>query len=149
MILPGVGASGVGAVVASGSGSGGGVGSVALTDQSIVATGSGATQTATYQVNTSGVVERGINGTYNTLETWLLSGAAADYDVQATLVDGSVTGSATGSWLNLGTTRTWSRADPTANGVANTATLYIEIRQAVSPFTVLASANVDLYAERF
>ena len=145
MILPGIGTSGVGAAAASGGGS---VGSVYITDQYLAIVGTGGTQTITYQLNTSGAVERWRNGVYNTLETWLLSGAAADYDARATLNFGSVTGSATSSWLNLGTTRNWSKADTTANGEPQEAQIYVEIRLAAAPNTVLSAATINLYAER-
>ena len=58
MILPGIGTSGVGAAAASGGGS---VGSVYITDQYLAIVGTGGTQTITYQLNTSGAVERGRN----------------------------------------------------------------------------------------
>lgn len=144
MILPGLGAT-IGAVAASGGGS---VGNVAITDQYLALVGSGATQTITYQLNTSGVVERGRNGVYNTLQTWLLVGAAADYDARATVTTGSVTGSATASWLNLGTTLNWSKADAIANGEPQDAQIYVEIRLAAAPNTVLTAATINLYAER-
>jgi hypothetical protein len=42
--------------------------------------------------------------------TWLLSGAASDYDVRITVGDGTgtISGAATGTWLNCDTSRTWN-----------------------------------------
>ena len=41
--------------------------------------------------------------------TWLLNGAASDYECLATITGGTATDNGTfGTWLNLGTTREWS-----------------------------------------
>lgn len=41
--------------------------------------------------------------------TWVTpGGAAAGYDVKATVLSGTITSGTTGSFLNLGTTRTWT-----------------------------------------
>lgn len=40
--------------------------------------------------------------------TWLISGAASDYDVRATLNSGALSTGTVGAWLNLGTSRNWS-----------------------------------------
>lgn len=150
MILPGIGATGVGAVIASGGGSGGGVGGVAITDRPLVAVGVGAPQKATYRLNTSGVAEKGKNATFTTLETWLLTGASSDYDALAHDNLSTITGgSALDTWLNLGTTRSWELSDVSAGDGGETGEIAVSIRQAVSPFTVLATATISLYAEAY
>lgn len=146
MSLPGLSAMGVGAVVASGSGSGGGGGSVAITDMAINSMGAGS-QTVSYRLNTSGVVERGRNGVYNTLETWKLSGSSSDYEARVTETGGSglTGGSATSTWLGLGTSREWELTETIA-GWSSTTYFTVEIRIAAPPNTVLDSAAIEANA---
>lgn len=68
--------------------------------------------------------------------TWLMAGAASDYEVRATLTSGSITGTF-GSWLGLGTTRTWSKS-----GAASTASMDVEIRLAASGAVVAGPVGV-------
>lgn len=94
-----------------------------------------------YELLSSGVAQR-VSGTLGTLTyagEWLVRGTNTDFEVRATLTSGSLDAgsSATGTWLSLGTTRSWNR-DTDGN-----AALTIEIRDA-STLTVLASANVTL-----
>lgn len=130
-------------------GGGGGSGLVSITDCSLSVSGYGS-QTISYLVSNTGMVQRGRNGVYNTLETWKLSGAAADYDVRVTETGGVglSSGSATATWLNLGTTREWGLSEGTS-GSASDAYFTVEIRLAASPFTVLASANIVMFAISF
>lgn len=120
-----------------------GSGAVSITDRTFGATGAG-DQTATYRLNSSGIVERGINASYTTLETWLLGGSAADYETRATLVSGVITSGTLSTWLSLSTTEKWS-VFATAGG-SQSAVLTIEIRLAASPFTVLDSATITITA---
>lgn len=78
---------------------------------------------------------------------WLTgSGSVSDYDIRWTTIPGSSdpdTGT-TSTWLNLGTTRTWT-IDRTAGG----GQLYgatVEIRD-TSTSAVLASANLSIFLE--
>lgn len=76
--------------------------------------------------------------------TWLLSGSASDYDARATLVSGAVSSGTLNTWLNLGTTRSWTRTQTVAGSSA--VTLQIEIRLAATG-TVLATAQTTLTAQ--
>ena len=67
----------------------------------------------------------------------------ANYEVRATLLSGSVSSGSTGSWLSLGTTRSWTR-DRASNGSASCG-LLIEIRR-TSDLSVVASASITLTA---
>lgn len=79
---------------------------------------------------------------------WLsANGAVADYDVRATLVSGSITGTMA-TWLNLATTRLWSVTKNGAGAGVVTAQMTIEIRHAVT-LVVLDTATVIFYAEVF
>lgn len=123
-----------------------------ITDQVISSAGTSLlASTSRYKLNTSGIVEKR-EGTlpYETLETWLLSGAASDYEVRATDM-GTITGlgspsGTTGVWLSLGTSREWSLSVPNS-GEQDTWLLFIEIRT-VSDNVVVTSANITLDSER-
>lgn len=104
---------------------------------------------AQYRVE-SGGLEASNDGTgWSTIGTWLFSGAASDYEVRFTVTAGSTpTGSATSTWLNMGTTRFWAITDTTTIGGAVTCTATVEVRLAASPFTVLDTASVFLSANK-
>ena len=144
MSIPGILATSVGAVVAAGSGSGGGSGSVSVTDQTLNAFGVG-TQLITYQATTSGLIRRGKNGAYSTLETWLLSGSVTDYEIRFTVTSGDALtgGSASATWLGFGATREWELEEITSGG-ALTSNCTVELRLAAPPNTVLDTATVQL-----
>lgn len=97
--------------------------------------------TAAYDL-TSGGLEQ---ATGSASGTWLVAGVGADYDCMMTVNSGSLTSGTVGSWLNLGTTRSWTL---TRNGAIGTTTCNctIQIRSA-SSLAVLASANVMFTAE--
>lgn len=105
--------------------------------------------TAGYQI-TSGGLEQQFNPSTSTLNTWLSSGSAASYDVMATLNSGALTsGSGTGVWLNLGTTRNWSVQRTSNIAGTNSANLTISIRPAgggatIDSATVQLTATVDI-----
>lgn len=72
--------------------------------------------------------------------------AGSGYDVRATVVSGTTpTGSATGSWLSLGSSQSWTLG--TASVTTVTCQLTIEIRSA-SSLAVLASGTVTLTATK-
>lgn len=81
--------------------------------------------------------------------TWRLAGASSDYDVRLNQTGGSgASGSAVNTWLNLGTTRSWSCATTYPPGGVSSSSGTIEIRDA-STLTVLASCTYDIFAESF
>lgn len=97
--------------------------------------------TATFSVTSGGTATNtGAAG-----QTWLLSGAAGDYDVRATLASGSSpTGSALATWHDCGTTRSWTLTQTTVG--LNTCTLTVEIRNGTT-LAVLATATITITAE--
>ena len=120
---------------------------VAITNQSISRVASTATQ-ATYTLNTSGIVQKSEGGSTTTLETWLLNGAAGDYEARATVSSGdSPTGSALSTWLALSSTRAWTLQDAVVDGIPLTCVLLVEIRD-VATNTVQASASITITSER-
>ena len=119
--------------------------SVSITNQSVYKNVIGAPATATYQVANTGLVK---DQDAATLETWLLVGTAAEFDVRATLASGtSPSGSALATWLNLATSRSWSSVDSVANAIDVTCNLTIEIRNA-STLAVLDTATATITASR-
>jgi hypothetical protein len=110
---------------------------VTLSDHDINKTGFGSgSVTASFSMNTSG----GCTDQDGTLlETWLLLGAASDYEVRATVASGSVTSGTTGAWLSLASGWSWTRRS-TASVI-----LTIEIRDAATT-RVLVTATITITA---
>lgn len=95
--------------------------------------------TATYTLTTGGLEQATGYGD----NTWVSGIATSEFDVFAQLNSGSLSTGTTGSWLNLGSSRSWSCTQSVIG--TKTADLTISIRSA-SSLTVLASANVVITA---
>lgn len=98
---------------------------------------------AGYSLLSTGQATRatGSGGTVDIVGEWKTGGGSgSDYQVRATLTFGSLGSgsSATGSWLSLGSSRSWF-----CDSVNTNASLTVEIRDATT-LTVLDSANIDL-----
>lgn len=117
---------------------------VNITNQSVSDSSSTATAaTAVYEIDNAGIVQ---DQDGLTLETWLLSGAAADYDVRATHVSGTVPGgSALGSWLNCGVDNGWNVSNSAQDNSTVNSEIFVEIGYAGSG-TAIDSATVHLSA---
>lgn len=104
---------------------------------------------ATYELNlVGGIFETTNTGGRVALGPWVTPSTvavAANYEVFATLVGGTLSTGTTGSWLALSTTRTWSRTR-SVSGVSE-GQIWIDIRL-VGTTTVLDSAIITLTAER-
>jgi hypothetical protein len=123
-------------------------GLVAISDQTVYTLEAyPATATAGYRLASTGIAyHTNPSGTYVAIGgEWLLSGSASAYEVQATLVSGTTPSGTLGSWLGLGTTRTWTLAS--SDGYL-TCTLLIEIRNATT-LAVLDTATVVIQAESY
>jgi hypothetical protein len=117
--------------------------SISLSDQNIF-NGAVGTATANYQINSDGSVKDQDSGI---LESWLLGGGtSSNYEVRMTVVSGSLISGTTGSWLNCGTTRTWSLTNSAQNNSTSTCVMTVEIRLASSG-VVQDTATVTLSAE--
>jgi hypothetical protein len=104
---------------------------------------------AGYRLRSDGVVSKIENGSETTIGNWIVPNTtASSYEVRATLVSGSVSTGTTGSYLSLGTTRTWGVA-ANSSGTNQGCTLTIEVRLTSGPGPVVATATVTLYAEYF
>jgi hypothetical protein len=128
--------------------SGGAASAVTITVNPATITGIniGLTASAQYQLNSSGSAFESVNGGASTLlYAWCVPASqAANYEVYASLVSGSLSGgsSATDTWLALSTTRAWL--------VSTTSLLYATLNvgiRRVGTATILASADIELAAE--
>lgn len=118
---------------------GGGIPVISLTNTTVVKSNAG-TATASYSIGNDGRVTTVAGGFY---EYWdSASWSVANYEVRATQVSGVTIAGTLGSWLNCGTTRTWSI---TGTG-SNLGTMTVQIRDATS-LAVLASATITIDAE--
>jgi hypothetical protein len=104
---------------------------------------------AGYRLNSAGTVHKAEGSTLSfgaSLSTWLLGGAASDYEVRATVNSGSLSTGTAATWQALSTTREWSRSRSVNTAGVDTVNLTIEIRLASSG-TVIATCTVVLTAE--
>lgn len=77
---------------------------------------------------------------------WKVSGAASQFEARATISSGTVnSGSATGSWINLGSDVSWTKSY--AGTGSQSVVLVVEIRNAVTT-AVLTTATVTLTVSR-
>jgi len=114
----------------------------AITDQSITSLDPVGTRTAGYRLNTSGIAESRVQAAYSTIETWLVIGAASDYEVRATLVTGdALTSGTVGTWQALSASREWLITATTPSKMSE---LLIEIRTTAG--VVVDSATITLEA---
>lgn len=125
---------------------------VSINDQNVFVIGNPSSGSALsgYRLNASGIAESREKTTYTTLETWLIAGAASDYEVRATITTSSGPGSVAGtfgSWLSLSSSREWSVNQPVSDLGSSILQFTVEIRSASSG-TVLDSATIHLESER-
>lgn len=99
------------------------------------------TSAAELQLRSDGTVYVTVDSATTYEYNWLTNGVGSNYDVRATIVSGTFTSGTAGSWLNLGTTRSWLRnALP---GTIQIVTADFEIRNATT-LIVLATAQISL-----
>ena len=128
--------------------SGGAAAAVTITvdTASIFGFNPGATADAQYQLSTGGVANQIVNsGLATRLYDWCVPASqTANYEVYASLVDGSLSGgsSATDTWLPMTSTRTWF----VSTTVVLSAELNVGIRR-IGTTTILDSADIYLTAE--
>ena len=111
--------------------------------------GIGRSATAGVRLLSTGAQQRRVNATYTTETTWLTSGANTDFEVWCTVNSGTLTtGTATGEWLALSSSREWNIAVPSGFNFKE-ANITLQIRLSASPFTVLDSSthNLDVTTE--
>ena len=106
----------------------------------------GSTADAQYQLSSGGAANEIVNsGLASLLYNWCVPASqAANYEVYATVVTGSLSGgsAATDTWLALSSTRTWL--------VSTGGVLYTELNvgiRRIGTTTILGSADITLYAD--
>lgn len=110
---------------------------------------SGDTRTATGSAATFGLANTGERTTTDSetgTKYWINPQVGMNkYSVRCTSTQ-TLDGGTTGSWLNLGTTRTWSLNPPGSGPVPRTSTLTLEFALTSDTSTVLETCNVTLVA---
>lgn len=121
---------------------------VAITNQTIASVGLANPASVSYSLTSAGAVQQSINGGgATTIENWITpQSGMSGYEgrVTATGSGGTFTGT-TGSWLNLGTTRTWELSH-NVSGAFVSRSLTVEIRDAAT-LSVLTTATITLNVE--
>jgi hypothetical protein len=97
------------------------------------------TATATVTISSGGVESGADGGPY----TWLKGGSTSNYEIFATLNSGTVTGDSFGSWLNLGTSRSWSLTESSIGTKLGSITL--QLRPVGG--SVISTATISFHAE--
>lgn len=117
---------------------------VAITNQSIVKSSRSTPAIASYSIYNNGTVQNQ-NGTI--LETWLngSGGSVGNYDVMVTPQSGVTLSGTTGSWLNCGTTQSWSITNSAYDDSTISSQFLVQIRLSSSG-VVQSSATVTLSA---
>lgn len=101
---------------------------------------------AAWRIVSTGQEQRGINGSFATMGTWLVSGLNSDFEVMMSMNSGDAfTGNSLDTWLVCSTTRTWSLIESTDGFASKSGNGTLSIRLASSG-TVLDSAVVVLTA---
>lgn len=86
--------------------------------------------TAEFRLNTNGDLEKRANGgSFSTINTWLLEGVAADYDVKFTITGETGSGLQAGSELqqSCGTNRSWVVTETTNGEAESSVTFTLEL----------------------
>lgn len=107
----------------------------------------GAGATAQFRLTNAGDIEQTLtNNTVTDTGDWIIPKTGmSGFDCMLTVNSGTApAGSALATWLNLGTTRSWTLTRATLGLLSNNCTL--QVRNATS-LTVLATSNVQMTAE--
>ena len=101
---------------------------------------------AAYEVNADGKLSRWLGVNRYFIANWLAAGSAAEFEVRATVVSGTLdsSSSAIDTWLPCSTTRTW--AVRRSFGF-QACTLTVQWRSASEALPILAEATIELWAE--
>lgn len=120
---------------------------ITISDVTVSASNGGAGANASYELQTDGDISQSINGSASNIGEWVVprSAAGGNFEVFATLNSGTLSTGTTGSWLDLGSDRSWGVSQAIVG--TKTAVIGLEIRR-VGTTTVLDSCTVTLEAER-
>ena len=124
----------------------GGLTPAVITDQTVDDSAVLSAVSATYTLGNTGTASYTTlnSGSGNYSGEWVpVTVDGSKYDVRWTVISGSPTGSATGSWLSLGTSRSWTVSRGTVGNTTASGT--VEIRNAAT-LIVMDSATITLQA---
>lgn len=106
-------------------------------------TGAGCSTTATASFYATGELGgTAFSGTWSSLSP---NATGADYDIRATIVSGTCDSGTMNTWLNLGSTRSWSESHSSTASSDDDCLISFEIRDA-STLTVLDTTEVTIRA---
>lgn len=139
MSIPGI---TMGGLIASTSGSA----SISITNRGVLHVSGGILPAnVSYVLSNDSYVKKVVNSTTYNVEQWdSVPASVADYQARVTVTSGALTSGTTGSWLNLGTTRTWNLQ--AAAGNYDQCVFTVEI-MAAGGGSVLDSATITLTAD--
>lgn len=103
------------------------------------------TSTVSYTINSNGNVVGNPGGT---LEAWITGTGynTANYECMATQTSGNAISGTLNSWLNCGSSNTWSLTNAAQNNSVLTGVFTVQIRDTAT-HTVQASASITISAE--
>lgn len=102
--------------------------------------------TAAISLESDGDIVATENGIATDLGDWITPKILmGNYDVKATLLSGSLTAGTTGSNLNLGTTRSWTRSQTSVG--SSSAQIRLDITYTGTTTPILATATILLSAQ--
>lgn len=105
-----------------------------------------AISTASINFRTDGTITTVGSGYTNIGWTSTSTGVGNDYEIRATVTNGTLSGGTSGSWLALSSNRQWSKIDNTQDDGPASVTLTFEIRK-TGTTTVLDSESITLSAD--
>lgn len=123
---------------------------IALSNYQVNSYGTDVTASSSYTLSSTGDITYTIsgdtNGTFD-IGDWISPKTnMSNYECLATVTSGTLSSGTAGSWLNLGTPRSWSRNRAGGSTGQTSCTFTLSIRQ-VGTTTVLASATITLLAQ--
>lgn len=123
---------------------------ISLSNYQVNSYGTDVSANSSYTLSSTGDITFTISGDTNGTQDigdWISpKSGMSGYECLATVTSGLLTGGTQGTWLNLGTSQTWSRSRGAARSGQTSCTFTLSIRQ-VGTTTILASATITLLAQ--
>jgi hypothetical protein len=99
---------------------------------------------AEYYIANDGTIQVRVGATITTVDNWTFD-TPGDYECNATVTSGSLSSGTTGTWLSLGTTRSWTRG--AASGTTQLVSLDITLRR-IADGEVINTASINIECVR-
>lgn len=124
---------------------------ISLSDATVFASKAfvpGAKATARYELASDGSINKYVNGAKTNIGTWdNVSGTEGNYEVEATLTSGTLSGGLTGQWLSLDANPAWEEDE--TNAGTRTAVVSLTIRDKATHTTQAGPNSITLEASLF